>query len=77
MTGVTVNAEDETLRSISTGLSAARKGRGLTQSEFADLLGFSRDFVSDLEQGRGTQHLRRLIRALHALGLDLKVEPRR
>lgn len=68
---------DETIRSIIDSLREARRARGLTQGELADLLGLSRDFVSDLEQAKGTKHLRRLVQALHSVGLDLRVEPRR
>lgn len=67
---------DETIHAIIDELRSARRARGLTQGELADLLGFSRDFISDLEQARGTKHLRRLVQALHAVGLDVRVEPR-
>ncbi len=69
-------AVDESIQAIIDGLRSARKARGLTQAQLAELLGFSRDFVSDLEQARGTKHLRRLVQALHAVGLDLRVERR-
>jgi transcriptional regulator with XRE-family HTH domain len=68
---------DETIRTITGRLRDERLARGLSQQELADLLGLSRDAVSDLEQARGTKHLRRLVQALQAVGLDLRAEPRR
>ncbi len=67
---------DETLDEIRAALRDERRARGLSQAELGELLGLSQDFVSDLEQGHGTKRLRRLVQALHAVGLDLRVERR-
>jgi transcriptional regulator with XRE-family HTH domain len=69
-------AADDTLRQIARVLRDERKDRGLTQQEFAALLGVSRPYVSGLESGRGTTQLRRLIQALNAIGVDLVAERR-
>ncbi|MDR1153041.1 MAG: helix-turn-helix domain-containing protein [Bifidobacteriaceae bacterium] len=59
------------LRDVGAIVRAARQARGLTQAELADSLGFSRDYLRSLEQGRGTLHELRLLRTLANLGIDL------
>jgi len=69
-------AAEQSLRQISDTLRAERKRRGMTQAEFAELLGVSRPYLSELESGRGTTQLIRLVRALNAVGVDLVAVPR-
>ena len=47
----------------------------LSQSELAQKLGTSQDWVSRLESGKPTLHVGLILRALHELGVVLTVEP--
>jgi HTH-type transcriptional regulator/antitoxin HipB len=49
-----------------------RKRQGITQKELADFFAsFSREFLSDLENGKPTVELGRALAVAHALGLRL------
>ena len=50
-----------------------RKSLGLTQAELADLSGVSAKFVYDLENGKPTIALDRLLLVIAALGLRLNL----
>lgn len=64
-------AVDRTLTEIAAVLRDERRRRGMSQQEFADLLGINRPYLTELESGRATIQLRRLIAALNAVGVDL------
>jgi DNA-binding XRE family transcriptional regulator len=64
-------AANENIKLIATTLREERQRRGLTQEQFADLLGVTRAYLGELESGKGTTHLNRLVRALNAVGVDL------
>jgi HTH-type transcriptional regulator/antitoxin HipB len=57
-------------------VAQARKLRGYSQQEFADIAGVGRRFVSDLENGKATVQLGKILQVLTALGLDIEVKPR-
>lgn len=50
---------------------AAREDAGLSQSELAERLAFSRDYMVDLESGKSTVYMMRLFRVLHELGITI------
>ncbi len=52
-------------------IRAAREDVGVTQEEFAERLAFSRDYMVDLESGRGSVYATRLLRTLHDLGITM------
>lgn len=60
-------------------LAAAVRGRRralkLTQIALADLAGVGPDFVYDLERGKATLRLDKVIQVLEILGLQLVIEP--
>ncbi len=61
-------------------LVALREKRGLSQREFANLLGTSQPYVAKLESGRiKNLGLRTLLKCVRALGgtMTLKIEPRK
>ncbi|MBK5221369.1 MAG: helix-turn-helix transcriptional regulator [Acidimicrobiia bacterium] len=64
-------ATNDTIKLIATTLRDERRRRNLTQEQFADLLGVTRAYLGELESGKGTTHLIRLVRALNAVGVDL------
>ena len=55
-------------------IRAERKRRKMTQSELAKLLGMSRSTISQIENGTVQEiGLRKLIRILDVLGLELRI----
>ena len=53
---------------------AARKAQGMTQKELSGLFkAFSREFLSDLENGKPTVELGKALAVLNALGLRISV----
>ena len=54
----------------------AREGMGLTQAAFADAAGVGRRFVSELENGKATLELGKVMAVCAAAGLDLMAAPR-
>ena len=55
----------------------SRKAKGLRQAELALAAGTGRRFVVELEQGKPTVQLDRVIRVLQALGLSIDLQPRK
>ena len=53
-----------------------RKAKGLTQDTVASLSGVSTGFLSDLENGKPTTELGKILQVLQTLGLELHVVPR-
>ncbi len=65
------NMEDRVAGSL---LQLARKGLGLSQTAFADLLGIAQPTLSAYESGRRQPTLPTLLRLLARAGLELRVE---
>lgn len=64
------------LLDIGREIRAARKLRKLSQTELAKGLGMSRSTISQIESGTVQEiGVRRLIRILDSLGLELRVRP--
>lgn len=55
----------------------AREQRGLSQQAFADLVGVGRRFISELENGKPTLELGKVLQVASATGIDLLARPRR
>lgn len=53
-----------------------RKQQGMTQVEFASLCGVGVRFMSDLENGKPTIELGKVLKVLKCLGLELSLHPR-
>jgi len=53
-----------------------RKLQGATQVEFASLCGVGVRFISDLENGKPTIQMGKVLQVLHSLGLELALKPR-
>lgn len=62
---------------IGQAVRQARKAQGLRQDELAAAAGVGVRFVVELERGKPTVRLDRLLLVLSAVGLDLRVGPRR
>lgn len=59
------------LMDIAAVVKAAREDGGVSQKELADRLAFSRDYLIDLESGKGNLYTTRLFRLLHELGVTV------
>lgn len=57
-------------------LRATRKAQGATQSEFAALCGVGVRFISELENGKSTAELGKVLAVIQCLGLKLSLQPR-
>lgn len=61
---------------IGARVAQMRKARGYSQQSFADLAGVGRRFVSELESGKPTAEIGKILQVLTALGLDLELKVR-
>ena len=53
-----------------------RKKQGATQSELASLCGVGVRFISELENGKSTAQVDKLLQVLKCLGLEINIQPR-
>jgi len=65
------NLKARKLKDIAAVIKAAREDAGLRQDELAERLAFSRDYMIDLESGKGNVYTTRLFRVLHELGITM------
>ena len=65
---------DLVLADIAGKLSAERVKRGMSQTEFAELLGVSQGRISKMESGDCNFSVRRLIKIAHKLGIPCKIQ---
>jgi len=54
----------------------ARKARGLSQQQLADLSGVGITFVSNLERGKASSELEKAIRVALTAGIDISMRDR-
>ena len=52
-------------------IKAAREDAGVSQANLAERLAFPRDYMIDLESGKGNVYTSRLFRVLHELGITV------
>jgi len=60
--------------SIGPAIRHYRLQEGLTQADLADLVGLTPSYLSRLENGDGTEELRRIIRILKQLGVRMTLQ---
>jgi HTH-type transcriptional regulator/antitoxin HipB len=58
-----------TAASVGPAIRRYREEAGLTQAQLAELAGLNRTYLSDLEQGKETEQVRRILRVLKLLGV--------
>ena len=51
-----------------------RKEAGLTQAQLAEMTGLQRSYLSELESGKETEQVKRLLRVLRQLGVRMTLE---
>jgi len=54
-------------------IATARKRRGLTQTSLAQALGVTQNWISEIERGKDTAHIGKVLRVLSYLGVRLEV----
>lgn len=52
-------------------IKAVRESRAVRQEDLAEQLAFSRDYLIDLEKGKGSLYITRLFRTLNELGITV------
>ena len=62
------------LQDVGAVIRAAREAAGLSQADLAGSLGFSRDYMIDLEAGQPNLYTKRLFRVLHHLGVTMTLD---
>jgi transcriptional regulator with XRE-family HTH domain len=60
--------------SLGAAIRHYRLQSGLSQAELAELTGLHRTYLSDLEQGKETEQVRRILRILKELGVRMTLE---
>lgn len=66
----------KTASDIGTHIRKERKLQQITQAELASLCGVGVRFVSELENGKATLELQKVLKVLSCIGLELKLKPR-
>ncbi len=64
-----------TSESLGAAIRHYRREAGLTQEDLARRAGLHRTYLSDLERGKETEQLRRILRLLRQLGVRMTLEP--
>jgi transcriptional regulator with XRE-family HTH domain len=63
-----------TSASLGAAIRHYRAAAGLTQAELAELTGIQRTYLSELESGKETAQLKRILRILRRLGVRMTLE---
>jgi transcriptional regulator with XRE-family HTH domain len=58
-----------TAASVGPAIRHYREEAGLTQEQLAEMAGLNRSYLSELERGRETEQMRRILRLLKLLGV--------
>lgn len=65
-----------TIQELGALVRQCRKEQGLSQTEFAGVCGVGNRFISDLESGKPTMRLDKVLQVLQSLGLALNLVQR-
>lgn len=63
-----------TMREIGEFVAATRKGQGATQLDLAQMAGVGRRFIVELEAGKESLHVGKVLRVLETLGAGIALE---
>ena len=64
----------KSIREIGEFVAATRKKQGATQLDLAQMAGVGRRFIVELEAGKTSLHIGKVLRVLETLGVDLRLE---
>ena len=76
MSNLLPNGKIESPHNIGALVRISRKKQGATQAEFASLCGVGVRFISELENGKSTVQVGKLLQVLKCLGLEMTINPR-
>ena len=62
---------DSSLKDLGKLIKSERKARKLTQTQLGELSGTSINFISQIEAGKTTAHIAKVLRVLQILGYEL------
>ena len=65
-----------TIEQLGKAIRKQRKTEGVTQQELSNLCGLSTSFISDVERGKATVELGKVLFLMQYLGLDIYVVER-
>lgn len=65
-----------TVADLSRALKEVRKTQALSQEDLSLATGINRTYLSGLESGRETAHIKRLLHLIDSLGLEMVIRPR-
>ncbi len=63
-------------KDLGTAIRERRKSLGCTQAYLTEFSGLSVSFISDVERGKETAEIGKVLRLVNLLGMDLEVKPR-
>jgi transcriptional regulator with XRE-family HTH domain len=63
-----------TPESLGSAIRHYRREAGLTQDELSELVGLNRTYLSELERGKETEQVRRILRVLRQLGVRMTLD---
>ncbi len=63
-----------TPESLGAAIRHYRKASGMSQAELAERTGLNRTYLSNLESGKETEQVRRLLRVLRQLGVRMTID---
>lgn len=63
-------------KSLGAAIRARRKELEYTQAYLAEFTGLSVTFISDVERGKATAEIEKVIRLINILGMDITIEKR-
>ena len=76
MSKIVLNGKITSVEDIGRLVRESRKAQGATQAEFASLCGVGIRFISELENGKPTAELGKVLIVLQCLGLELCLQSR-
>lgn len=71
MTEASTSNVQQALNRLAKRIRSERKSQGLTQTELANLASVSLNFLSQLEQGKPTARIDKVLQVVSTLGLEL------
>jgi y4mF family transcriptional regulator len=65
-----------TVEDVGAAIRAKRQAIGIRQEELAGLAGVGPRFLSEIENGKASAEIGKVLQVLHRLGLEVSIKPR-
>lgn len=69
-----MNFSHEAVKKLGGAIRKQRKALGLTHQELSIMAGVGINFIAQIESGKPSAHIGKILDVLHVLGLQLRVE---